>query len=191
MPTWTKSPPEDQRGPAMPLVRTPAARPLNAVVTSPTLIGTDTHFWGGHTVPCERPDCDACKNGITYNWHGYLSAYNPNDQLHFIFEMTAQAAQVFVEYQKENKTLRCCQFEAYRWRRAKNGRVIIRCEHSAIPEHALPRAPDLTKVMAVIWRLPIPTVQTDGIHRNVSRVQLYAGNNGQSTNPKLYDQPQP
>jgi len=63
----------------LPLVRTPANRSLKAVVTSDALIGTDTHFWGGHTVPCERPECDACNHGIAYRWHGYLSAYNPLD----------------------------------------------------------------------------------------------------------------
>ncbi len=191
MPTWTKSPPDDPRGQGLPLVRTPAARSLVAVVTSESLIGTDTHFWGGHTVPCERPDCDACHNGIAYRWHGYLSAYNPIDQLHFIFEMTANAASVFTEYQLTNKTLRCCRFEAYRWRRLKNGRVIIKCEHSNHPSHALPKAPDLQKVMAIIWRLPIPNVVVDGIERGAPKVWTHTGDDGQSSDPKLYDTPNP
>jgi len=191
MPTRTKSPPVDQLGHGLPLVRTPAGRSLTAIVTSKTLIGTDTHFWGGHTVPCERPECEACNNGIGYRWHGYLAAYNPLDQLHFIFEMTANAAAVFNDYQLVNKTLRCCQFEAYRWKRLRNGRVIIKCEHSAIAPHALPNAPDLERVMAVIWRLPIPNVKVEGIERGSPKVYASSRGNGQESDPRLYKTPNP
>ncbi len=189
MPTWTKSAPDDPRGQGLPLVRTPAARSLYAIVTSDNLIGCDTHFWGGHTVPCERPECDACENGIAYRWHAYLSAYNPEDQLHFVFECTANASAVFNDYFLVNKTLRCCQFEAYRWRRKTNGRVIIKCQRSAIQPHALPKPPDITKVMAVIWRLPIPNVKIRGIERGSPRVYPHSDNDGQSTDPRDYTGP--
>ena len=191
MPSWTKSPPEDSRGQGLPLLRTPAVRSIRAIVTSKTLIGTDTHFWGGHTVPCERPECEACNNGIGYRWHGYLTAYNPNDQLHFIFEMTANAATVFNDYQTVNDTLRCCQFEAYRWKHVKNGRVIIKCERSAINPAALPNAPDLERVMAIIWRLPIPNVKVDGIERGCAKVFASSDGNGQESDPRLYKTPNP
>lgn len=191
MPTWTHSPPDDPRGQGLPIIRTPALRSLTAICTSDTLIGTDSHFWGGHTVPCERPNCDACEAGIAYRWHGYLSAFNPQDNLHFIFEMTAQAAETFNEYLAEHKTLRCCQFEAYRWKRAKNGRVIIRCEHSAVASHALPKAPDLIRVMSIIWRLPIPGVVPNGLRSGRPNIDVDRRNDGQSSDPKLYPKPQP
>jgi len=191
MPTWTKQPPADPRGQGLPIIRTPAARELVAVVTSEQLIGTDTHFWGGHTVPCERPECDACNNGIAYRWHGYLTAYNPADQLHFIFEMTAQAAQGFAKYQELHNSLRCCQFTAWRWGRRKNGRVIIKLEHSAVPDHALPKAPDVAAVMAIIWRLPPKDVFVAGKLRNLPRVHANSNRDGQSSDPKLYSKPNP
>lgn len=191
MPTWSKAPPDDPRGHGLPIIRTPAARSLTAIVTSAGLMGCDTHYWGGHTVPCERPECDACENGIAYRWHGYLSAYNPHDQLHFIFEMTAQAAQTFVKYLEGHDELRCCQFEAWRWRHAKNGRVIIKVSHSAVPSRALPKAPDICKIMSIIWRLPAPNVQTHGIERNVTRVVTSSDGDGQSSDPRTYKQPNP
>jgi len=191
MPTWTKSPPADPRGYGLPIIRTPAARPLTAIVTSDQLIGTDTHFWGGHTVPCERPKCEPCDNGIAYRWHGYLAAYNPTDDLHFIFEMTAQASEKFLEHHKANGTLRCCQFTAYRWKQRKNGRVIIRCEQSARPSHALPAAPDLCKIMSIIWRLPMPNVKVDGLDRRMPKVYVNSDGDGQSTDPREYNLPQP
>lgn len=191
MPTWTHSPPDDPRGQGLPLLRTPAARNLEAVVTSEKLIGTDTHFWGGHTIPCERPECEACNHGVAYRWHGYLSAYHPQEQLHFIFEMTAQAAQTFTEYLKEHGTLRCCRFIAYRWQRRRNGRVIIKCEHSAFATHSLPNAPDLAKVMAIIWRIPIGNVQDAGLRSGRLNLHVDSDGNGQSSDPREYAQPNP
>lgn len=191
MPTWTKSPPDDPRGQGLPLIRTPALRSLKAIVTSESLIGTDTHYWGGHTVPCERPECDACAAGIRYDWHGYVSAYNPLDQLHFIFEVTANAAKVFQDYQLVNKTLRCCQFEAYRWRHTKNGRVMIKAERSAMADHALPKAPDVRKVMAVIWRIPIPNVKIELPYGGRPDLSISREGDGQSADPRKYNASRP
>lgn len=186
MPHWTQTPPDDPRGYGLPIVRTPALRSLVAIITSDKLIGCDTHFWGGHTIPCERPDCQACNKGVAYRWHGYLSAFNPHDQLHFIFEMTAQAAKKFQLYLEKNGTLRCCQFDAWRWGHRKNGRVMIKLEQSCIPTASLPDAPDLPQVMAVIWRLAIPNVQLHGVQRGVSRILASSDGDGQSSDPKLY-----
>jgi hypothetical protein len=191
MPTWTQSPPSDPRGQGLPLVRTPANRPLRAIVTSDHLIGTDTHFWGGHTVPCERPECDACNNGVAFRWHGYLAAYDPQTQLHFVFEMTAQAAQSFADYLKQNDTLRCAEFEAYRWQRRRNGRVILKILHSAWASHALPKAPHLEQVMAIIWRLPAANVQTIGQERGHPKVYADSKGNGDSPDPRDYSLPFP
>lgn len=191
MPTWTREPPAKSRGQGLPLLRTPAASQLRALITSDHLIGTDTHFWGGHTVPCERPECDACANGVEFRWHGYLAAFNPLDQLHFIFEMTDQAANVFNDYFKEHGTLRCCQFEAYRWKHRKNGRVIIKCERSAVSPAALPPAPDLENLMAIIWRLPAGHVKSDGLRSGRPNLAVSRNGDGQSADPRLYETPQP
>lgn len=187
MPHWTKSPPVDPHGHGLPIVRTPATRSLTAIVTSESLVGCDTHFWGGHTIPCDRPECEACNNAIPYRWHGYLTAFNPADQLHFIFEMTAQAAQTFLAYQDIHNVLRCCKFEAWRWGHRKNGRVIIKVEHSAYASHALPAAPDIPNVMAVIWRLPAQKVFVAGVNRGVPRIHADTSGNGDDDDPKSFN----
>lgn len=191
MPNWSNQVPDDPRGHGLPLVRTPAARSLTAIVTSADIIGCDTHFWGGHTVPCTKPECEACLAGISYLWHGYLSAFNPADNLHFIFEMTTQAAKKFAEYRKEHGTVRCCQFEAYRWRQRRNGRVMLKLVPSAMPSAALPAAPDVAKIMAVIWRLPAPNVETVGQQRGCARLQVDPEGNGDSADPRNYATPRP
>jgi len=191
MPTWTTTIPDDPRGQGLPLLRTPAARSIKAIVTSHGLIGTDTHFWGGHTVPCEAPTCEACEAGIAYRWHAYLSAFNPDDQLHFIFECTANAAQAFADYHDEHKSLRACLFEAYRWKHARNGRVIVKCTPSGIHSAALPQPPDLYRVMSIIWRLPIKGIIPGPIERRIERIYADRDGDGQSPDPKTYDTPQP
>jgi len=189
MPKWTNAPPTDPRGQGLPLLRTPANGALRAIVTSDRLVGTDTHFYGGHTIPCDRPTCDACDNGVAYRWHGYLTAYNPNDQLHFIFEMTAQAADAFNTFFNENGTLRTAAFEAYRWQHRRNGRVIVKVEPSAVREHTLPPAPDVVKCMAIIWRLPPDDVFVAGVDRGHAKIWAEDKGNGQSSDPKDYPQP--
>ena len=191
MPTWTQSPPTDPRGHGLPLIRTPASGCLRAIITSDNLVGTDTHFWGGHTVPCERPNCAACHEGIAFVWHGYLAAFNPSDSLHFIFEMTCQAAHIFNDFRQKHGSLRTAMFEAYRWNRRKNGRVIIKVEHSATPSKALPNAPQIEKVMSIIWRLPEPKVFVAGLERGLPKINASPDGNGQDEIPRLCAAPTP
>ena len=191
MPNWSSKVPTDPRGYGLPLVRTPALGQLKAIVTSNGLIGCDTHFWGGHTVPCDGPECDACQNGVAYRWHGYLSAYNPETQLHFIFECTAQAASKFAEYSDEHKILRGCLFAAYRWKHTRNGRVIIKCIPGPLISAALPEPPDLPSVMSIVWRLSENNVWTGGQQRSFPRVHADQAGNGQSSDPRDYDKSNP
>jgi len=186
MPNWSTEVPTDPRGYGLPLVRTPALRSLKAIITSHGLIGCDTHYWGGHTVPCAGAECEACEDGNAYRWHAYLSAYNPETQLHFVFECTAQAAKKFKEYWNEHKTLRGCLFEAYRWKHVKNGRVIIKCVPGPIISAALPNAPDLANVMAIVWRLKDTNVWVAGEKRGFPRVHADKAGNGQSSDPRDY-----
>lgn len=160
MPKYSDVPPADSAGVAMPIQRTPANRTLTAIITSDNLIGCNTHFWHGHTVPCDPPDCEPCKDSVPYRWHAYCSAFIPNTSLHFLYECTAAAAEQLVLYRRAYGTLRGCQFSAYRWRSAPNGRVIIKTEQSAIPSDVLPKAPDLEHVLAILWQLPEKNVQS-------------------------------
>jgi hypothetical protein len=191
MPRWTQTPPADSRNGSLPLLRTPATTPLRAIITSPALVGCDTHFYGGHTVPCERPNCKACLEGIPYRWHAYVAAYSITSNLHFIFECTAQAAQKLVDYQTDHGTLRGCAIEAYRWHKRPNGRVVIQTTTTGTPLNVLPPAPDLAKVMAIIWSLPPQNVEADPEATIPIALAATSKGNGQSANPKLYASPNP
>jgi len=161
MPTFTDTPPEDPRGPSFQIVRTPTGKPLTAIVTSETMVGCYTHFWKRRTMPCERPDCEACRNGIPFRWHAYLSAYLSGSLLHCLFECTAQAAERFVDYRDAQGTLRGCQFTASRMNYAPNARIIITTKPADLTRIQLPKPPNIEKVLAILWNLPIPEVKAD------------------------------
>lgn len=191
MPNWTNQPPADSNHGSLPLLRTPATTPLRAIITSNFLVGCDTHFYGGHTMPCERPNCKACLEGIPYRWHAYVAAYSPTAQQHFIFECTAQAAEPLCQYHKDHGTLRGCAIEAYRWHKRPNGRVVIKTTTSATPLGALPPAPDLAHVMAIIWSLPQKNIDILDESRIPAQIEATSKGNGESADPRLYMFPNP
>lgn len=159
--TWTTDVPTDPRGKAFPLRRAPPGGHLVAAITSEDLIGLDTHFFGGHTVPCERPDCKACSKAMPFRWHGYVAAIDATNNLHFIFEFTAQAADAFVQYRDAHGTLRGCRFEARRLNSKANGRVILSCRPVDQTKITLPNPPDIAACMSIIWNLPAGQVNTN------------------------------
>ena len=172
MPTYTDRPPAPDAERALPIRRTPANGQIVAAVTSLELLGTNTHFFGGHTVPCEAPDCEACGKGIPWRWHGYVAAIQAKTRMHFIFEFTAQAGEIFRDFFTLNRTLRGCVFSAERMHHRPNGRVILNCKPGDLAQLNLPEPPDLQACLAIIWHLPIAasTVSLDGNQKPIIHV---------------------
>ena len=159
VPTWTHELPADRKHMGFDLRRTPPDKPLIAIVTAEQMTITATHFWGGRTVPCERPDCEACNASVPYRTHVYLSAFDPKTHDHFIFECTSNAAKAFQEYQKANETLRGCLFSASRPKHTRNGKVVIITRPADLTRVTIPRPPNLILALSVIWRLPTPAIR--------------------------------
>lgn len=172
MPNWSSSIPADPRGQPLPIRRTPRSGRLVAIATSPNLIGCNTHYWGGHTVPCTAPNCPADLEGIPYRWHGYLGAVDTSTNEHFIFEFTAQAADQFRIYHLAYGTLRGCVFQAQRLRPVANSRVVIKTKQADLRELHLPDAPDIPKCMAIIWQLPTNNVKKEGRDHAADRLGI-------------------
>lgn len=172
MPTWSNVPPSDESSHSMPLVRTPAGKPLTAVVTSTDLVGCDTHYWGGHTVPCEDPDCDACNHGIPKRWHGYVAAVNLDTRTHFIFEFTAHASLAFIGYRDQYETLRGCMFQARRATTSANSRLMIVTRPADLQKIALPAEPDVIRILATIWSLPQSALSQGPTRRDTKQVDV-------------------
>lgn len=161
MPKWSNEIPDDPRGPALPIRRTPARKPMEAIVTSFDLIGCFTHFYKGQTVPCEGEDCPAHQEGIPFRWHAYVTACDFFTHMHFIFECTAISAEFFTAFRDKYMSLRGCHFKATRWNNRPNGRILIRTQMADLDKLALPEPVDLKKCMAILWNLPMDDVDTD------------------------------
>lgn len=169
MPSWSHDVP-DRDGPrSMPLRRTPTAGRIVAVITSPDLIGTRTHFYQGHTMPCGADACEACLKGVPWAWHGYVGAMAGGTREHFLFEFTPQVGEVLKDYRAHHGTLRGCIFTAQRHNSRPNGRVILQTKPGDLAALNLPEPPDLEACMAIIWNLNKNTVKTayrkDGVNR--------------------------
>lgn len=105
-------------------------------------------------MPCERPECDACKAMSPKRAHVYLSAYDLVSRDHFIFECTTLASEPFRDWKRDFNTLRGCMFQASRPKRRRNSQVEILTKPCDLTKISLPSPPDVAAAMAVIWRLP-------------------------------------
>ena len=153
MPKFTQKPNPDDRQNVMQILRAPTKGSIKAIATSPEICGCNTHWYGGRTVPCEFPDCDPCLANVTWRWHGYLSALDPNTNQHFLFEFTAQAHDAFETYLKLHDNLRGCVFRTSRAGGRPNGRVQIHTRETTMPLSQLPAAPDIGAILCHVWNV--------------------------------------
>lgn len=172
MPSFTTTPPPDARGNPLELKRTPAKGTLKAIVTSSDLIGCHTHFFHGRTMPCDVDDCKACQSGMPFRWHAWLSAFTSRVNQHILFEMTAQAAEHFVQYRKVHGTLRGCLFEALRPSGRPNGRVMIHTRPADLSGINLPKEPNLISALSIIWNIALVDVDVAGILKDIPRMHV-------------------
>lgn len=172
MPTFSNVPPADPRGPALQLVRTPTHVAFKAIVTSDDLLGCFTHFWRGRTLPCDVDDCEACRQGMPFRWHAWVSCWTPKPARHLLFEMTAQAAETFVQYRDANEGLRGCEFTAWRPSRKPNGRVYVTTRKGPLFDHQLPKAPNLIQCLSIIWHVALPSFNVHDCLKGIPRVTM-------------------
>lgn len=154
MPIFTNRPPEPDRPKNWKLIRTPAKTPLRALVLSDDIVGCNTHFWGGRTVPCEGPHCPACADGSPTRWHGYIAIWLPPDNIRLLFEFTDGPAELLAQYRAANGTLRGCKIEASRIKPVPNARVLLKTSRIDLSKYPLPDAPDICKMLLQMWELP-------------------------------------
>jgi hypothetical protein len=162
MPTYSNTPPPNDRGHALTIRRVAPGKPLICAITSEDLIGTKTHFFGGRTVPCETPDCKACTEGQPWRWHAYIGCFDPAPNEQFLLELTAQASTKLLEYRSTYGTLRGCKLRASRANWAKNSRLVIVVCPADLTKFTLPPPPNLERCLAILWNLPLPAIRATG-----------------------------
>jgi hypothetical protein len=160
MPNWSNQLPPSDKGHGYDLKRTPPDRPLKGIITCDDLNICPTHYWGGRTVPCERPNCPACDKNTAIRSHCYVSLLEAGTHDHILFECTAKAAAPLFDWKRTYGTLRGCLIVASRPKRKKNARVEIICKPVDLTKIILPHAPDIKTAMAVIWQIPGDAIET-------------------------------
>lgn len=154
MPTFFSTIPPMTKNRGWDLKRTPTSGGISGIITCDKLVATQTHYWGGRTVPCEGENCKACLAIIPNRWHIYVSAFNPKTREHFLFECTAQAGEAFDAHFKAHGTLRGCWFGASRPKQTRNAKVFIETKPFDLSKLVLPASPDLIRALCTIWQVP-------------------------------------
>ena len=171
MPDFTNRPPSESTGHNYDVVRCPATGKLRAVITCPDLIGCPTHFFRGHTVPCEPQNCEACAEGLPFRWHGYVTIFTAATHLHQLLEITAPPAEVLAAYRDQHGTLRGCEVILNRISPRPNGRVRIVTKPLDLEHVHIPSPPDLRLILATMWNLPAVAAEIRGQLKNHSRLE--------------------
>lgn len=171
MPNWSDQIPDPGTKYGFDLRRTPSDAPLTAIVITPDLIGCFTHYWGGHTLPCEDATCPACAENMPSRWHAYLGCWDPRTHQTFLFECTAKAAIAFEQYRDSFGTLRGCLFNATRPKRRKNARVEIITKPADLSKLTLPPPIDIVRAMSVVWQLPATACRTPSAQHSTPTVR--------------------
>ena len=151
MPNWSARPKEKKDHLNLTLLRTPVGSGLTGIVTCDQMIGCDTHYYEGRTIPCESPSCQACEAGIGTRWHGYLSIWSPKTTHHAILELTADASEEVYRYYELAGTLRGCMLSSRRKNAKNNSPIEITTKPANLAGLALPPPPNLADAMCLIW----------------------------------------
>jgi hypothetical protein len=170
MPQWTNRPPADASSNSYRIRRTPSGSPITAIVTCDDVVGCNTHFFKGRTVPCEQPDCEACNEGLAWRFHAYVSALDTASNECFLFECTAQVAETFFSYRQQYATLRGCLFRARRATRHPNGRVLLEVKPVDLTQRKIPDEPNIKKMLCQLWNVPYNEVIEADHHRPCRRL---------------------
>lgn len=159
------NPPESLRSIALPIVRTPAARPLIAIILSHQICGYLTHWHRGRTRPHTTPVCEACDDQCPWRWHGYVAVYNPRTRNQALLELTAASYRALDEWQKRHESLRAAKIKCERIGQRTNGRIIVTLDNPNPPVENLPPAPDVNAILLRMWELS----STKSIHHDPLR----------------------
>lgn len=154
MPTFSHDIPKEEKSYGFDLRRTPADKPLEAICIQEDVIGCFTHFYRCRTMPCEGAECPACADNQPSRWHGYVACFDPKNHDQFLFEFTLKPAAAFKQFRDTYNTLRGCHFHAYRPKRTKNARIVIRCKPADLTRITIPEPIDMVRALCVIWQLP-------------------------------------
>lgn len=169
---FQNEPPKDERGQSLPLMRCPTHKPISGIITSTNLVGTQTHYYRGRTIPCDSGNCPACSDGVPWRWHGYVSLFSATSSRQVLFEFTARAAEPLTAYRETYGTLRGCKLTAKRINSSANARVMMQCIPADLAKLTIPKEPDLLAALSIIWNIERPAIAIEGINKNAPALDI-------------------
>jgi len=158
---WTESPTTSSEGREWRVLRVPPKGIGGLIILSHEVVGTDTHYFGGRTVPHGKEQCNACDAGNQKRWHGYLAVWNPKAASKWILEITDAAGDTFKKMFAKRTTLRTLSFAGQRVPCKPNGTLIVRLTESDWASDGLPHAPDLRRMLMRMWGFREETYEYD------------------------------
>jgi hypothetical protein len=148
---WTEAPTPQGDGREWRVLRVPPKGLAGLIVLSDELVGTDTHYFGGRTVPHAQENCQACAAGNQRRWHGYLAVWSPKHNTKWILEITDAAGDTVKKIKQKRPSLRSMSFAGQRVPVKPNGTLIVQLTDSDWAADGLPRAPDLRRMLMRMW----------------------------------------
>lgn len=131
----------------------PRAR-LLLVCLSDKVVGVNTHFIDGSTIPCVGKDahCEGCQAKKAKRWKGYIGAWEPLNERVVLAEITLDAYRTGpAQLRGDGPGLRG--YSIVLSRQGKKPNAPVRVEIAALPVDpgSLPKAPDVKAVLRNIW----------------------------------------
>lgn len=168
----TDTPPKDPRGNSLELKRCPTMRPFQGIILSDGLIGTNTHYYKGRTIPCDSEGCPACGDGLPWRWHCWVPLFSPSTQVSVLFEMTARCAETCQAYRETYGSLRGAWMKAQRANSSPNSKVHLSLTPADLREIKLPECPDVLGALSIIWNIERPSMSVAGLLKDVPRLNV-------------------
>jgi len=154
MTNWTNDPPEATDFAAVRLIRPPATGSITGVLTSPTVLGTWTHWDQYRTQPCSGDKCKLCIDGQPRRWYGYISVFSMSTHRHYVVQITSQAAQQLYAQVRDKDNLRGLLIKIERAAKRPNAKLLIDVRPCPCTVPDLPDPIPIQRYMALIWDDP-------------------------------------
>lgn len=151
MTIWHDAPPTDSNSLNFQLIRTPPSKKLSMIVLSDKHEGAMLHFWRGRSTPCDMTNCQACKEGKSPRWYGYIYATPVRAFRIIIFEFTQRVAPIIQQRLSQYKTIRGHQLTAGRTGSRPNSPLSLEFDDTIHDTNRLPTPDDLTDVLERMW----------------------------------------
>jgi len=147
-PNWSPRPNDADLPVGIPLLRIPQHGTGFQVVVSREIVGVDTHYFKGRTLPCTMPVCPACMEFSPKRWHGYLYVMSAKKLTIAAVELTAGCAQQIDRAVQNFGSLYKLIIQGTRQKQRANGKIEISASGlftGAIPELRIPPIKELLK----------------------------------------------